>query len=54
MSKKIMKGIEEAQIDLSKEKQKKDEEVCTYSRDVWLVLQHNNIERCISMLIGPA
>ena len=27
MSEKILKGIEEAQIDLSKEKQKKDEEV---------------------------
>ena len=29
MSQKVMKGIEEAQKDLSKEKQKKDEEVCS-------------------------
>ena len=33
MSQKIMKGIEEAQSDLSKEKQKKDEEVCVPSSD---------------------
>ena len=30
MSQKIVKGIEEAQTDLSKEKQKKDEEVCLH------------------------
>lgn len=29
MSQKILKGIEEAQEDLHKEKQKKDEEVCS-------------------------
>lgn len=33
MSQKIMKGIEEAQSDLSKEKQKKGEEVCVPSSD---------------------
>lgn len=33
MSQKIMKGIEEAQIDLSKEKQKKDEEVSVPSSE---------------------